>query len=249
MRATLEAKVVTATRLGRGAALPYRIRRIANQRKAAFVTQRTQLCFVGLRRDDGAAIDPPVTGMQHRAERRADDETVRFRYRMRHGDELDVERAKSKTRTKRNDVDWNVGRTRLPCPLGGEECGRERGCMDRDLELRPEIEERAKMVLVRMREHEAQEIAPLLYQIADVRKNDFDTGQLIPGESDPHVDHNPAAVLLRPEAIKGEIHSDLAYSAERREHELIGGPRHARAPISRRLHLRSRHPRKAYRRP
>src|ERR1700732_4742164 len=48
-------------------------------------------------------------------------------------------------------------------------------------------------------------------------------GHLIPGQGAPHVAHNPAAVLLRPEAVKGEIHSDLADSAERREYELIGG--------------------------
>ena len=80
-------------------------------------------------------------------------------------------------------------------------------------------------------------------------KNDFDAGQLIPGESDPHVHHNPAAVLLRTKAVNGEIHSDLAYSAEWREYELIGGPRHARVPISRRLPVRRRHPRKARLRP
>ena len=49
------------------------------------------------------------------------------------------------------------------------------------------------MVLVRMGGQGA-EIAPLLHEVTDVGKDQLDTGQLIPGESDPHVDE---AIQLR----------------------------------------------------
>ena len=84
MRATLEAKVVTATRprraadqfgerlrdigLGRRAALAHRVGGIADQREAALVAERAQLGFVGRRADDRRRIDLPVAGVQHGAE-------------------------------------------------------------------------------------------------------------------------------------------------------------------------------------
>ena len=109
MRATLEAKVVTATRprrardqlgrasardigLRRRAAFAHRIGGIADQREAALVAERAQLGLVGRRADHRRRIDLPVAGVQHVAERRADDQRVRFRDRMRDRDQLDVER-------------------------------------------------------------------------------------------------------------------------------------------------------------
>ena len=149
MRATLEAKVVTADaprappdqlgqRLGdlgfrRRAALADGIGGIADQREAALVAERAQLRLVGRRADHRRRVDLPVAGVQHGAERRADDETVRFRDRMRDRHELDVERAEREAAAERHDVDRDLRRARLALPLGLEQRGGERRGIDRNL--------------------------------------------------------------------------------------------------------------------
>jgi hypothetical protein len=77
------------------------------------------------------------------------------------------------------------------------------------------------MILVRMREHEAQKIAPLLHQVANVRHDEIDARQRIVGEGNAEIDRDPLPALLVAEAVDREIHTDLADPAERREYEFI----------------------------
>src|SRR5215471_7255044 len=78
------------------------------------------------------------------------------------------------------------------------------------------------MIFVRMREHEAQKIAPLLQQVANVRHDEIDARQRIVGEGNAKIDRNPLPALLVAEAVDREIHANLAGPAERREYEFIG---------------------------
>ena len=137
IRATLEAKVVTPTRPGalairsasacadvgfRGrAALADSIGGIAEQREAAFVAERTQLGLVGRRTDHRGLVDLPVAGMQHGSEPCAQDETVRFRDRMRHRHVFDIERAEREAAAERHDIDRNFRDAALAQPLGFEQ--------------------------------------------------------------------------------------------------------------------------------
>jgi hypothetical protein len=104
--------------------------------------------------------------------------------------------------------------------------------MDRDFEPWPQIDESAEMIFVRMGEHKSEQIAAFLDQIADVGKNEIDPREIISGEGDAKVDRKPAPVALPAEAIKREIHADLADPTQRGKNELIGGTRHARLPIN-----------------
>ncbi len=88
------------------------------------------------------------------------------------------------------------------------------------------------MILVRVREHDAEKIAALLLQVADVRHNEIDARQRVVGESNPEIDRNPLPAMLVAEAVDREIHADLADPAKRREHEFIGGAHHVRVPIN-----------------
>src|ERR1700682_3923894 len=101
---------------------------------------------------------------------------------MGHGNELDIERPKAKAPAERNDVHRNVGRARLPLPLGRKKRSSKGRCMDRNLELRPQIDESAEMIFVRVGEHEAEKIASLLDQIADIGENEIDPRQIVAGE-------------------------------------------------------------------
>src|SRR5262245_18376420 len=88
------------------------------------------------------------------------------------------------------------------------------------------------MILVRVREHDAEKIAALLLQVADVRHDEIDAGQRVVGESNPEIDRDPLPAVLVAEAVDREIHADLADPAKRSEHEFIGGAHHVRVRIS-----------------
>jgi len=88
------------------------------------------------------------------------------------------------------------------------------------------------MILVRVGEHEAQNIASLLRQIADVRHDEIDAGQCVVGESNSEIDRDPLTVVLVAEAVDGEIHADLANPAKRCKHEFVGGAHHLCVPIN-----------------
>src|SRR5262249_2524160 len=124
----------------------------------------------------GGWVDRTIAGVRHAAGRGADDEAVRFRDRMGHGYELYIERTERESTAERHDVHWDLGRTWLAFPLGLQQRGGKRRGVDRQLEARPQIEQRAEMILVRVREHDAAKIAPFLLQIAAVRHDESDAG-------------------------------------------------------------------------
>ena len=75
---------------------------------------------------------------------------------MRHVDELDVERPEREAAVERHDVDRDFRRARLALPLGLQQRRRERRRIDRHVEPRPQIDDRAEMVLVGVGEDEAE---------------------------------------------------------------------------------------------
>ena len=175
-RPTLEAKVVTATRpgasativgelardlaLARAAALAHGVGRIADQRQHALVAERREARLVGRRperRASSSSFQSPV--WSDRAERRADRERIRLRDRVRDGDVLDVERPDGEALRRRDDRDRDPRRARLARRAWLEQAGGEGGRVDRHLQPRPEVEQRAEMVLVRMGDDDAGEIA------------------------------------------------------------------------------------------
>jgi hypothetical protein len=111
--------------------------------------------------------------------------------------------------------------------------------MDRDLKLRPQMDQSSEMIFVRVRQHQAYNIAALLDQIADIGENELNAGEIIASEGNAEIDRKPPPVLLLAESVKREIHADLADPAERRENELIRVARHARVPVSQPGHFRS----------
>ena len=82
------------------------------------------------------------------------------------------------------------------------------------------------MILMGVGEHEAEKVAALLHQIADVGQDEIDAGQRIVGKGDAEIDRDPLPAVLVAEAVDREIHADLADPAKRRENELIGGAQH-----------------------
>ena len=156
---------------------------------------------------------------------------------MGHGHELDVERPERETAAERHDVHRDLRRVALALALGFEQGGGERRRVDRQLEPRPQVEQSAEMFLVRVREHDAEKVAALLHQIADIRHDEIDAGERVVGEGDAEIDRDPLPALFVAKAVDREIHADLADPAERGEHELIGGASHHRFPITPRCRI------------
>src|SRR5262245_27535090 len=200
-----------------------RIRGIPDQRETALVAKRTQLGFVGRRADNWRWIDLPIPGVKHGAGRRADDESVRLRDGMSHRHELNIERSEHKSAAKGENIQRDFGRSWLALPLRVYQRRGERRGIDRELEPRPQVEQRAEMILVRMGQHEAEEIVPFFHEMANVRHDEIDAGQRLVGKSNAKIDRDPLPALLVAEAINREIHANLAGAAKRREHEFIGG--------------------------
>ena len=92
--------------------------------------------------------------------------------------------------------------------------------------------QRAEMVLMRVGQHDAEEVAALLDQIADVRQDQVDAGQFLAGEGDAEIDGDPLPAALGAEAVEREIHPDLADAAERREDKFVAGLRHQRPSVA-----------------
>ncbi len=76
------------------------------------------------------------------------------------------------------------------------------------------------MVLVAMRENEAEDIFALLNEVADVGQDQIDTRQvLFGGERDAAIHDHPLPAALIPDAVDRKVHPDLADAAERCEYE------------------------------
>ena len=86
------------------------------------------------------------------------------------------------------------------------------------------------MVLMGMRQHEADQILPLFLEEADIRHDQVDAGQmLLVAEGDAEIDREPGALAALAEAIDRQVHADLADAAERRKGQFVR-PRHQLAP-------------------
>ena len=100
--------------------------------------------------------------------------------------------------------------------LGGERRG-----IDRDAaELRPEIDHRAEMILMRVGEQQAVDVVALVLEEADVGQDDVDAGLGVAAEGDAHVDDQPLARAAAAIAVEIQIHADLAHAAQRQEDEI-----------------------------
>ena len=84
------------------------------------------------------------------------------------------------------------------------------------------------MVLMGMRQHEADQVLALFFQKADVGHDQIDAGQmLLVAEGHPEIDREPGALMAVAEAVDRQVHADLADAAERRKGQFIRSCHHA----------------------
>ena len=75
------------------------------------------------------------------------------------------------------------------------------------------MRDRADMVLVRVGDHQPQQLVAAVRDEAGVGDHDIDLGVLRPAEADAAIDRQPLTVAT----VEVEVHADLARPAERQE--------------------------------
>ena len=162
-------------------ALAHRIGGIADQRQHALVAERLELGRVGRTADDRRLVDLPVAGVNDGADGSADRKRVRFRNRMRDIDEIDLERPERHMTANRHDIDRNFRHARLGRAPRLEQRGGERRRVERHFQLRPQIHDRAHVVLMGVGKDEAENVLALFDQERDVGQDQVDAGQMLFG--------------------------------------------------------------------
>ena len=204
-----------------GSAFPHRVRRIADHREHAFVAERLEPCGIVRTANNGRRIEFPVAGMEDGARRRSDREAIRFGDRMRNADEFDFEGAGIEAAAERHFLDRQRERAAIFADLRLQHSRREGRREDRAFERRPEIDDGADVVLVRVGQDEADEVFALGDDEAEVGQHDIGARLAFMRKGHAQIDHQPGARTRRPEAIEIDVHADLAETAERHEYEFV----------------------------
>ena len=199
-------------------ALAQRIGGIADHGVDAGRADLAQRRLVRRRADDGFGIEPPVSGMEHAAQRGRDRERVRFGDRMGNPDEADVERTDVDRTSERHDLDIELrGRIASLARFGRQKRGGEGRRVDGGPHARIEVEHRADMIFVAMGQHDAHQVLAL--DEARVGHENVDAGQAAAGEADAEIDHDPLARALVAEAVESQVHADFTRPSEGQEYQ------------------------------
>src|SRR5262249_9653549 len=84
---------------------------------------------------------------------------------------------------------------------------------------------------MRVRKHDAENVAALLDEEAHIRQDEINARQIVARKRNPEVDGNPLPLALAAKPVEGEVHADFARAAERREHKLLPSPCHHPSPL------------------
>ena len=169
--------------------------------------------FIGERSKRRCMVDLPIAGMDDIAERRADDQRHRLGDGVIDADRFDLERTDIDAVAFLEDGDRHLGAAALIGALGFKHAGGERRSIDRHVEARPQIGQRAVMVFVGMGDDDALEVLALFGKEPDIGKHQIDAGQIKTREGHAAIDHDPLAVGRRAIAVKGQVHADFPHSA------------------------------------
>ena len=212
-------------RLGAGGALDQRVSGIADHGDDALVADGAECRLVGRVHDQGIGVEFPVAGVQHRTRRRSDGECVRLQDRVGDGEEGDLERGERDLAAERHDMDGNLILQVVFAKLAAKHGGGERRGKDRAAQARPEKRNGAQVILVRMGQHQAQEIVAPLGDEGRVRRDQIDPGRRLVGEGDAEVDHQPLAGMT----VEIQVHADFARPAQWQKQQIGRRP-----PVERR---------------
>src|SRR5215510_4193208 len=150
---------------------------------------------------------------------------------MRHGHELDIERADLETAAQSNDGHGNFRCAWLPCAFGFEQSRREGRSIDRDFQPWPQVDQRAEMVFVRMREHQTRDVLPFFDEVSNVRQDQVDARKMLLGRKrHAKIDSEPCAPALIANAVDRQVHADLPDPSKWRKNQFLRSGHVQRSP-------------------
>ena len=157
-------------------------------------------------------VELVVAGVHDAAARRLEHDRGGVRDRVRHADELDPERAELERLVAGGDLaQLRLAREAVLVELRLDQAEREpRGDDDRNVHLAHEVRQRADVVLVAVREHDAADHLRALDEIREVREDEVDAEVLVAREREPGVDDDDRALGL----VDGHVLPHLAEAAE-----------------------------------
>src|SRR5262245_2647289 len=162
--------------------------------------------------------------MHDRAERRPDRDGVRFRDRMGDRDEGEPKRAERDLAAERYHLEFHTVFERGFLELAAQQSCGEWSRVDRTTESRPEVGNRAQVVLMPVSEHEAGQAPALCLEEPHVGHHQIDAGgRGFAAEEHAAIDDDPRTGVGRTVAVAVEVHADLARSAQGQEDQIVLG--------------------------
>ena len=195
---------------------------IADRCQDAFVAKFLQGVAVGGLADQGVGIEFPIAGMHHHTQRRADRQHIGLGDRMSDGDEFDVEGTELQFTMQRNRVDPHAFLQARLFQLACDQPRGERRRINRAAQGRPQVMNGADVIFMRVGGDDAEHILAPFGKEGNVGHDNVDARRhrLFPKQHTA-IDHNPFALVGRPETIGVEIHADLARPAKREQDQLV----------------------------
>ncbi len=103
--------------------------------------------------------------------------------------------------------------------LGAHQPGGEWRRVERHAQFLREIRDGPDVILMRVRQHHAEQVLRLILDELQIGENQVDAGIFVAAEGHAQIDHQPLVVA----AIEIDVHADLARSTERAEQQFLTG--------------------------
>ncbi len=168
------------------------------------------------RADHRLGIELPVSGVQDHAGRRGDRQRLRLRDRVGDLDEAKAERRQIEGSARRDHMDLHLVEKLRLGELAPQHGGGERRRVDRTAKPRPQPRDRADMVLMRVGDHQSEQLVAPFGDEARIGHHHLDLRVRRAAEADAAIDREPMPAA----AIKVQIHADLARPAQGQEGEI-----------------------------
>ena len=176
-----------------------------------------------MRAEQRILVDLPVAGVEHAAIGRLDQQRVAFGDRVRERHVGEAERAEREAAVARDRDELHLLGDPLLLQLAADQPRGEGRGVERHAEIGGQIGDRADMILMPVREHDADQAVGMTLDEVEIGEHEIDAGIGGIGEGEAEIDHHPFAVA----AVEIDVHADFARAAEREEEELFAWNGHA----------------------
>ena len=202
--------------LGPGMALNHGVGAVTDHRQHSLIAECFECRQIGWWPNQRGRIELPVPGVQHDPGRGADDQGLRLGNGMRHAEKLQVERPNVELTAGCDHVDLHLVQQPRLAQLAPEHGGSERRRVNRAAQVAPQMCHAADVILMRMGDHQADQLVAPLGDEYRVWHHHLDLGVFGTAKANPAIHRQP----LAGSPVEIQIHTDLAGPAQWQEREV-----------------------------